>query len=854
MTQVPHLPAARRAFSRAALTLRTKTRNPALAVVFAAAFAAVLAGCASSIPPLPGPLEFPRSPKATTGLNTPAADGRPGAIQIAALPAQPEPQSTLSASLTPNPAAAPRVQAGAGEEVSMAIEQTPLPVFLQILYGNVLKRTYSLDPAVQARTDLVTFKTSVPIGRERMQAVAVNLLRSYGLTVQDFDGLVRILPEANAPVSPVLRRGRTLPETPESSRPIFQHVELEVARSTEVLQWMRQILGTRVTMQDDVGRNGILLSGTPADLRTALEMVQALDQPRMRGRIARRITPAYANVTDFSNRLVEMLGAQGYAASSTMSTTVPILILPIPAISSTVVFTNNEATMEHVLKWARELDRPVGGATSSGLYTYAVKYADAQDLAKTLGDLLSSSGTAPTPAAGAGAGAGAGGGTSRASGNSRVVVNNATNTLIFRGSTAEEYQQIQTLLRELDRPSKSALIEVVVAELRRSDAQSLGVQWDYNRYGVGGPTQNGAAGGGGFNFAITSNSLRLRNLITALASSNKARVLSNPKVMARNGESATIQVGQEVPIITSQQNAGTVSTGLFTSGPSLVQTVQYRSTGVILKVRPVINSGNRLDLDIQQEVSSAAATTTGVSSSPTISTRRVETKLSLRDGSTVLLAGLIDRKASGGNAGVPFLKDIPGLGALFRSENSSDEETELIVMITPYVINDDYEAEGISDAIQAGFGDWAQSIKPARLGLKLRDEVERNAAADGVASGGDSMPRPSVVEPAPSVVPAATPVAPAAAPPMSSNNKPAANLMEGITTTSEPKAAAGVGGKAATKAPVGKPAATVPAAPASAGTATSKTPPPANAPIKGGQVVEDEKIKQDVQKLFEGKR
>jgi general secretion pathway protein D len=813
-----------------------------------------MVACSTPLKPLPGPLEFPRSPKADAALNNPAVDGRPTATQVTAMPGQPAPQGSQSANVQPAPTL-PAAPAGPGDEVSMAIEQTPLPVFLQILYGNVLKKAYSLDPAVQSRTDLVTFKTSVPIGRERMQAVAASLLRSYGLSVQDFDGLVRIVPEANAPVSPVLRRGRTLPETPEASRPIFQHVELEVVRSAEAIQWMRQILGTRVSITDDVSRNGLLLAGTPADLRAALDMVQALDQPRMRGRVARRISPAFAGVADFSNRLVEMLSAQGYAASSTISTAVPILILPIPSISSVVAFTNNEATMEHVLRWARELDKPAGGATSNGLFTYAVKYADAQDLAKTLGDLLGSGGApaaAPTAAGPLGGGAAAPA-TGGRPGGGRVVVNNATNTLIFRGSSADEYQQIQSLLRELDRPSKSALIEVVVAELNRGEAQSLGVQWNYNRYGIaGGARESGSASGGGFSFAVTNSARTLLSQIDALAVNSRARILSNPKVIARNGESASIQVGQEVPIITSQQNNGTVSTGLFSSAPSLTQTVQYRSTGVILRVRPVINSGNRMDLEIQQEVSSANTTTTGVSSSPTISTRRVDTKLSLRDGSTVLLAGLIDRKTSDSNSGVPFLKDIPLIGSLFRSESVSTTETELLVMITPYVINDDYEAEGISDALQATFGDWAQDIKKARIGEPLKREAEANALP---ATRAPAAPRdmatdigpalPAELPPERGEAPTPRPANPAAATP--------GNIMEGISTTPQPKPA-NAAGKAADPGKKPAPAGSKPTSTAGPAAAASAPAPPANAPIKGGQVVEDEKIKQDIQKLFDSKR
>lgn len=791
--------------------------------ILAFAVAGAISGCATPWLPPPDPLDFPRSVKRQDGLSQPHRDDRPQALEVSPVPVQPAPQSMQERRRS---TAEAMPSAGVDEEAEIAIEQTPLPVFVQVLYGSVLKVAYSLDPAVLSRTDLVTFKTSRPLSRERLKSVAADLLRSYGLAVQDYDGLVRIVPAANAPATPVLLRGTALPETPEPLRPVFHHVELEVVRSAEVAQWLRQILGSRITMQEDGNRNGLLLSGTTADLRSALDVIRALDQPRMRGRIAQRIRPAFSNVTDLAARITEMLAAQGYAVSSTLSPNVPILLLPIPSISSIVVFTNSEETMALALRWARELDRPIAGATSNALFTYAVRYADAQDLAKTLGELLSTGGgLAPSAPAGASAAQ------ARPPGGNRVVVNNATNTLIFRGSTADEYQQIQALLQELDRPAKSALIEVTVAELRRTDATSLGVQWDYNQFGLGAAARNATLGGTGLNLAVTSDSRRVRALVSALASDNLARVLSNPKVMARNGESATIQVGQEVPIITSQQTTGTTTGGLFTSTPNILQTVDYRSTGVILRVRPVINSGNRLDLEIEQEVSSAAATTTGVEASPTISTRRVNTKLSLRDGSTVLLAGLIDRKASGGNSGVPLLKDIPGLGSLFRSENSSSEETELIVMITPYVINDDFEAEGISDAVQAGFGDWARSLKPARLGEKL---LEPEPASPRPSTEGLPLPAPA------------------------SAGQPAgtgAKSLEasGLPAGPRPAETDGVIMSAPGKKPDSPTRGREPQSD-SAGTGPASGGKTASEPVRGGKIVEDEKVLEEVRRLIEKPR
>ncbi|MDI4632517.1 hypothetical protein J7U46_05625 [Pelomonas sp. V22] len=779
----------------------------------------LLGGCAIQPSSLPGPVEFKHSPK---------ADGSLSATKIAAqatstgITAMPTPPAAVPSREEAQPAGG--TLQGDDEEVSIAIEQTPLPMFLQILYGNVLKRAYSLDPAVTSRTDPVTFKTSRPLTKRRMLSVATSLLRTYGLSVVDFDGLIRVTPEANASnPSTRVQLGKSVPEGSDPFRPAFQYVELDTVRPAEMSQWLRQILGTKVTLQEDVARNAFLLSGTQADLRTALDLIESFDQPRMRGRIARRITPAYASATDLSNRLVEVLTAQGYAVTNSGSTgSAAVVVMPIPAISSVLVFAGSNAVMTHVEQWAKELDRAPTGASSNALFTYPVKYADAQELAKTLGELLGGSSAQATGTAGAA--------TQRAYG--RVVVNNATNTLIFKGSTAEEQQQIKDLLRDLDRPTKSAMIEVVVAEVQRGALESLGVQWTLNKSGVGVPTQSAKIGGNGLNLAYINGAGQVLGALDALATNSQARILSNPKVLARNGETATIQVGNEVPIITSQQTTG-VTSGFPGAGSSqqvgVLNQVQYKQTGVILKVRPVINSGNRLDLEVSQEVSSAATTQTGVSASPTISTRRIETKLSLRDGSTVLLGGLISKDESDSTSGVPLLKDIPGIGALFRSQSANAKQTELLVMITPYVVNDDYEAEEITQAIQATFGDWAKDLKTARV-------AKEPIAAPSASEARDSTPaQPQQAQPAKPAQEPAPGKKPGTAPGPVDDGVITSRPTQTLPATPTP----GSSGSTEAGKPQDKPGTEAPAA--------AGKPLPAGA---SGKVVTDPKVLEEIQKLL----
>jgi general secretion pathway protein D len=286
--------------------------------------------------------------------------------------------------------------------------------------------------------------------------------------------------------------------------------------------------------------------------------------------------------------------------------------------------------------------------------------------------------------------------------------------------------------------------------------------------------------------------------------------------VARNGETATIQVGEEVPIVTSQQ------TNAATAGTGVLQTIQYRSTGVILRVRPVIHIGGRVELDVSQEVSAAQRTTTGVNISPTFLTRKVESKLSLADGATVLLGGLISQQDNKGESGVPLLKDIPIVGQAFRTNTGTTERTELLVLITPYVIGNDYEARAITDAFRSQLGPWAATGRPLMLSPPLVGQpapsgaipapLEAPQALPGVGGVPDAPASPASPAPVPAA-PSGSAPAPAAPPPPAAAPSPAPTP----TASAPPPAPAGLGGPVTdpalleelnrtTKAPPPKPA------------------------------------------------
>ena len=685
-----------------------------------AGLALVLLSACTMSPIIPPPLEIEGN--RTEGSAAPDAS-KASQTEVAAIPV---PQRVAPGNRAKTAKAEDDLSRLPSGDFSLNLDQVSIGYFAQIVFADMLKRNVNVDPQVMSRKDLVTFRSGGAQGAEQLKTAATLLLKSYGVAVVDVGGLVRVLPD-NAALGnlPEIRRGLALPETPLPLRPIFHLIELQAVRTTDVTNWIKTMFGERAKVQEDPPRNAVLVSGTPDNVAAVVEAIRMLDQPVMAGGTSVAIRPVFGSADELSRRLVEVLNAQGYSVQPLGTSTAiryPIVILPVTGLNAVYVFARGQAVIDHIVAVAKSLDEPNPRGVGKNFFTYSVKHKDAATLAETLSRLLSgssarASNSAPaSPAAGGPAGGTAAAPTAPST--PGVVVDSSTNTLIFQAQQ-DEYSQLLALLQSLDKPSKSALIEVTVAELSSDDTTQLGVQWSFTDGGnLGGPGSGGlgsttgfSRGAGTFAYQILNGAGSVRLGIQALARANRATILSSPRVLARNGESSMIQVGNDVPIVTSQQSTGSTTN---TNTPQVLQTIQYRNTGVILRVKPVIHSGDQVDLDVIQEVSDALSTDTGVGVTPTFQTRKLDTKLTLRSGSTVILGGLLSEKRTRGNSGLPWLKDIPLIGAAFGNQSGGGERRELIVLITPYVLNDSHDAEALTDAFRKRLGPWASEAGRAK--------------------------------------------------------------------------------------------------------------------------------------------
>src|SRR6202022_3840265 len=195
----------------------------------------------------------------------------------------------------------------------------------------------------------------------------------------------------------------------------------------------------------------------------------------------------------------------------------------------------------------------------------------------------------------------------------------------------------------------------------------------------------------GFNFLIgAENSPRV--ILDALHNVTDVKGLSNPSLVVLDNQAATLQVGDQVPFST-----GTAT--VLTANNTIVNTIDYKNTGIILRVLPRANSNGNVVLDIEQEISSGAAGGAG-SLTPTISQRRVKSSIAVASGQTVLLAGLISETENRQRQGIPLLDSIPGVGDAFSHQTKTRARTELILFIRPTMIKDALDAHVIAEEMR----------------------------------------------------------------------------------------------------------------------------------------------------------
>ena len=584
-----------------------------------------------------------------------------------------------------------------GESISINFEGVRLPAFINTVFGELLEVTFEIDSQVLQKEQLVTLRTSDALKPDNFYQLVTQVLANYGVSVVYENNVYRVIQNTQAQSEiPRIVRSRAFSTVPGDMRPVFLYVKIDNVRVKSMQIWLEQALKGRLRINGVPYTNALMLLGTAEDIAAATEVIEILDQPNFAGNRSLKISPAFWTAEKLTQQLIIVLKAEGYAVDSNTESDAPIKLIPVQALNQIIVFASKEENLQHVMDWASELDRPGQTINATGVYYHPIENTNAEDIASIIGQLLGESSEQSQEAS---------------SGDndqtSKVIVDTGRNAIIFQG-TAEEYAQFRSLAEQMDRAPYEVLIEATVAEVTLDKGESLGVLLNFDETGISTANQISVSSDGGILANLIQDRGDFTAALNAAADKSKVSILSSPRLVAASGKSASMQVGTQVPIITTQQTAPDGST-LGTS--NILQQVQYRSTGIVLNIEPIVNSSRRVELTVRQEVSDAQNNDTSNIQSPIILTRGIETTLSVDDGETILLAGLISENFSEGDNGIPFLKDVPLIGNAFKTQSRALQKTELIVLLTPYIIDSQSTAREIRDAFRSKLNNLSESFE-----------------------------------------------------------------------------------------------------------------------------------------------
>lgn len=646
-----------------------------------------------------------------------------------------------------------------------------IPQFAATVFGGVLKVPFTLAPEVATRSEVIAGGSGGPITKRALFSLTQQALKQYGVDVYIDGGFVTVGATPQGGTGVEINRSRTPSATAGRVVQFYTVQTIEVNALQSLLQDLYPNLsGARIT--PDPLNNSLIITGSGREVANVVRALREIDQPRFAGAEVLRIEPSFWATDALVGALEQVLTTEGYVVSRQAMAGRGLVILSFPTANQILIFGRDPELLGRARYWAQTLDQPAALGDKASTFVYQVKNTDAQSLGQlAMGQAPTTAqarppvgvpGTPPAPANGGGrdplqSGSGqqgVGGGGQFLNG--RVLTDPIGNRIIFTG-TASEFAQLRSLLTTLDTPAPQVVIEVMIAEVTLSDNTSLGVQlFGTDVRGDGtltGGTEGIEIGAGGLLMAFTGPDFRAR--LNAQAGNNRVNILQRPQLVARSGGSARFQVGTDVPIITSQRATNTQVGG----DSDILQSVQYRQTGVILDLQPVVY-GDRVDITISQEISEVGESSNPAIASPPILNRSLTTQIAITDGWTGVLGGLISNNYSKVNTGVPFLKDIPVVGSAFQNNSVKGARTELLILITPHVLRGDEDMADYADryaadmnaAFRTGRG-WSYTLTPFNVGFGVR----------GVGFDLPSPNRPSDRQAAEATVaaPAAAPAAPA---------------------------------------------------------------------------------------------
>ncbi len=645
--------------------------------------------------------------------------------------------------------------------------------------GHYTNINFVIDPRVKGTITLVSEKA---ITKGQAFALLASALRLQGYAVVSGDGYAKVLPEAEAKLQSVPTQIGSGAGAVKGDQIATQVFYLNFESSTNLLTVLRPLISPNNTINANPGNNTLVITDYADNLKRLGKIIAALDAPVAADMDV--IPVRYAIASDLAsmvNKLMEPGAGAGDAGR--------VSVLADPRTNSLVLRAPSPARANLAKSLIAKLDQPT--AQLGNVHVVYLKNAEATKLALTLRAVMTSGEGA---ASGSGSG-GAAGATGNPTGNAGTMggaslsatqqalpaggaagfiqADAATNTLIIT-CTEPVYRNLRAVIDQLDVRRAQVYIESLIVEVTSAKASEFGVQWlglsgnSNSSYRLGGVQSfssgsnniaNLAAGaiaggesivapGAGLTIGLfkqINGALGLGALAHALETDNNANILSTPNMITLDNELATIQVGQNVPILTGQTLVG------GTANASPFQTIERKDVGLTLKVRPQISEGGTIKMGIYHETSSVEKGSASATSGLTLNKRVIENNVIADDGQIIVLGGLIEDSSNDGADKVRGLGDLPILGNLFKYQARERKKTNLMIFLRPVVIRSKEQSTSLAadryDYMRAAEG----KAQPQSGNLMLKDlgAPQLPQLIDGQPVGGNMVTRPLPPAPLP---------------------------------------------------------------------------------------------------------
>ena len=682
--------------------------------------------------------------------------------------------------------------ADSGEGYELNFENAAVTTVAKVILGDILSVGYTIDPRVQGT---VTIASGRPVPKSDLVLVLENALRmSNVVLVADKSGGYRLIPSGDAQGSGATTRAGN----DQNDGYGISAVPLRYTSAQTILKLLDSFAIKAGMARADTGHNLILVQGTGPERQTAVDAILNFDVDWMRGQSVGVYPIENATPEAVIKELEKIMESDEGGLNQNLVT-----LQPITRLNAVLVVTKKPNLLKEAATWISRLDK--ANNAGAAVRVYRLRYGDARQIAKVLGDLFGSrsqgldsavnqiapgasmttsssgfgglqgtsgsqSGFGGSTGLGAGSGSvgglgigsggtggqsgglaggigggiggqsgglGASGGFGGAAGGSaglpgqagalgsqqstaivlpgiRIAADVANNALVIFANQ-ENYRIIEQTLAQLDRPRLQVAIHATIVEVTLNNDLQYGVEYYLSSNAVQFGSTTSTTQLNPLTAVLPGSNLLLgpnanpKVVINALRTITDVKVLSSPSLVVVDNQVASLQVGDQVPVSTG--NASVLNAATATSN-TIVNTISYLNTGVILQVLPRINANGNVTLDIQQEISNVANTSTSSTLTPTVSQRQIKSEVAVASGQTVLLGGLITETQSRTRNGIPVLEEIPILGDAFATNDKSTARTELIIFIEPQIIRNSVDAAKIAEELRAKLRGSAENAFP----------------------------------------------------------------------------------------------------------------------------------------------